>query len=261
VSPGDGDAPGATTPGAAAGRGTVAGPGPLDLDEGSVEFLERSLADLDAELAAGDLSAADHARLRDGYTARLARALRGEDPDPPPPPVGPARSPWPRRLLGGGLVVVFALVAGFGVAAMSGTRTSQDGLTGDIRTTQRNELARCLELATGTDVLEAVKCYDGVLQDDPASVEALTYRGWILVRTNDARLLPVAAQSLDQAVALDPTYPDARAFRAVVLLQLGRAAEAGAELDAFDALDPPQLMKDLVAQFGLREQIQSQLGG
>ena len=68
------------------------------LDEGSVEFLERSLADLDAELAAGDLSAADHARLRDGYTARLARALRGEDPDPTPPPVGPARSPWPRRL-------------------------------------------------------------------------------------------------------------------------------------------------------------------
>ncbi len=245
MSPGDGDAPTAT--------------GALDLDEGSVEFLERSLADLDAELAAGDLSPADHARLRDGYTARLARALRGEDTDPLPPSVGPARSSWPKRLLGGGLVALFALVAGFGVARMSGTRTSQDGLTGDIRTTQRNELARCLELATGPDVLDAVKCYDGVLQSDPGSVEALTYRGWILVRTNDARLLPSAAQNLDQAVALDPDYPDARAFRAVILLQLGQPAEAQAELAAFDALDPPQLMKDLVTQFGLREQIETQL--
>ncbi|MPY95728.1 MAG: tetratricopeptide repeat protein [Acidimicrobiia bacterium] len=69
-----------------------------------------------------------------------------------------------------------------------------------------------------------------------------------------------AEQNFDRAVALDPAYPDARAFRAVLLERLGRPAEALAELDAFDALDPPQLMSDLVAQFQLRERVEAQLG-
>lgn len=228
----------------------------------SVEFLRRSLEDLDAELAAGDLSPEDHARLRDDYTARLARALRGGEPSGPPPPASaaPART-WARRLVAGALVVGFAVGAGALVARTSGTRTSRDALSGDIRASQRAELARCLELAGAADVLESVRCYDGVLDADPANVEALTYRGWVLVRTGDERLLEAAEGNLDRAVALDPAYPDARAFRAVLLSQLGRPAEALAELDAFDALDPPPLMRDLVAQFQLRERLEAQLAG
>jgi len=229
----------------------------------SVEFLRRSLVDLDAELAAGDLSPEDHARLRDEYTARLARALRGQAADPVPAsaPAGGSARPWARRLLGGGLVVLLAVVAGVAVARMSGTRTSGDSLTGDIRATQRSELDRCLELSSRSEVLESVRCYDGVLDADPANVEALTYRGWVLVRIGDERLMDSAAQNLDRAVALDPAYPDARAFRAVLFDRLGRPAEAKAELDAFDALDPPPFMRDLVAQFGLRERIEAQLAG
>ena len=110
----------------------------------SVEFLRRSLEDLDAELAAGDLSPEDHARLRDDYTARLARALRGAAPPTasPPGPSRPAR-PWAARVLVGAVVVVFAVGAGLLVARTSGTRTSQDALTGDIRASQRAELDRC----------------------------------------------------------------------------------------------------------------------
>jgi tetratricopeptide (TPR) repeat protein len=226
-----------------------------------VEFLRRSITDLDAELAAGDLSPEDHARLRDEYTARLARVLRGEPAEPVPasPSSSASSGPWARRALGGALVVLLAVGAGLAVARMSGTRTSQDSLTGDIRSNQRTELDRCLELASRADVLESVRCYDGVISADPTNVEALTYRGWVLVRTGDERLTGAAAQNLGQAVALDPTYPDARAFRAVLLSQLGQAAEAKAELDAFEALDPPQLMRDLVAQFQLRERIDAQL--
>ena len=56
------------------------------LDRESVAFLRRSLTDLEAEWAAGDLDDEDHARLRDEYTTRLARALRGEgDGDAAPP--------------------------------------------------------------------------------------------------------------------------------------------------------------------------------
>lgn len=231
-----------------------------------IEFLRRSLADLDAELAAGELTPRDHARLKDDYTARLAAALRGEGEAPVDASVGAGpvrgrRGPWARRVLGGGLVLALAVGAGVAVARTSGTRTSQDSLTGDIRQTQRGDLDRCLELASRTEVLESVRCYDEVLAADAASVEALTYRAWVLVRTGDERLLASAEENLDRAVALDPAYPDARAFRAVLLSQLGRPAEAQAELDAFDALGPPPLMRDLIAQFQLRERIEAQLAG
>ena len=40
------------------------------------DFLLKSLADLDAELAAGDIDEADHRALTDDYTARTAEVLR-----------------------------------------------------------------------------------------------------------------------------------------------------------------------------------------
>jgi tetratricopeptide (TPR) repeat protein len=46
-----------------------------DLEE-ERDFLLRSISDLDRELAANDLTASDHRRLRDGYTARAADVIR-----------------------------------------------------------------------------------------------------------------------------------------------------------------------------------------
>jgi tetratricopeptide (TPR) repeat protein len=46
-----------------------------DLEE-ERDFLLRSISDLDRELAANDLTAADYRRLRDGYTARAADVIR-----------------------------------------------------------------------------------------------------------------------------------------------------------------------------------------
>lgn len=282
----------------------------MTITEG-IEFLRRSLLDLDDELRAGDISPQDYVRLRDEYTVRLARALRedaeagggadaeraerateidggeaadageaagagdvpgeaadagdvpgeaagaGEVPGDATPP--PAAAPPPRRrqkqyrVVGVALaVLVFAVGAGVLVARTSGTRTAGQSLTGDIRQTIRDRLDHCLQLSGGGQLLEAVKCYDGVISDQPSSAEAYTYRAWTLVRTSDARLWPTAQQNLDQAVALDPSYPDARVFRAVLYREQGRLADARADLAAFDALNPPQMMRDLVDQMGLR---------
>ena len=43
------------------------------------DFLLRSLDDLDAERAAGDLDTSDHAALADDYTRRLAEVARSID--------------------------------------------------------------------------------------------------------------------------------------------------------------------------------------
>jgi tetratricopeptide (TPR) repeat protein len=154
-------------------------------------------------------------------------------------------------------VLVFAVGAGVLVARTSGTRTAGQSLSGDIRQTVRQRLDQCLQLSGVGQLLEAVKCYDGVITDQPSSAEAYTYRAWTLIRTRDSRLWPASQQNLDHAVSLDPSYPDARVFRAVLYRDQGRVAEARADLGVFDALNPPQIMRDLVDQMGLRASLES----
>jgi hypothetical protein len=274
-----------------------------DVDQESLAFLRRSLVDLDDELAAGDLSPEEHARLRDQYTLRLARALRGEDamgvagsgapagagvadadaegrvdadgrveaePSSDGGGVGggslattasprrPSRRPrrrWARPAAWALFVAALAVGGGVLVARSSGSRTAGQAASGEIRQGISARLDQCLQLAQGTGALDAVKCYDGVLADQPTSVEALSYRAWTLIRIGDPRLVAVAGQNLDQAVSLDPTYPDARVFRAVLRRDLGRLDDARADLAAFDALNPPELMRTLVDQMGLRDSL------
>jgi cytochrome c-type biogenesis protein CcmH/NrfG len=226
----------------------------------SVAFLRRSLTDLEQEWAAGDLDPADHAQLRDEYTTRLAWALRGERDGEGAPPEARGSTPTAGRprwvwLLWGLFVAGLALGAGVLVARSSGSRTSGQALTGEIRQGAAGRLDQCHELSQGTDVVGAVKCYDAVLKDQPSSVEALTYRAWTLIRTGAPALLQAASDNLDQAVSLDPSYADARVFRAVVRRDLGRVDEARADLAAFDALNPPQLMRSLVDRMGLRDSL------
>jgi tetratricopeptide (TPR) repeat protein len=227
-----------------------------------VAFLRASLVDLDAELAAGDLSPADHRRLADEYTARLAAALRAQrgTPDPAIPDAAAHQGSGPgrgraRRLAVAGGVALFAVAAGLGVARLSGTRTSNDTITGSIEGAVRGRLDTCLELSNVGSALEALRCYDDVLAQEPSSVEALTYRGWTLVRVGDDRLMASAEENLQAAVRIDPAYADARVFRAVLYLRTGRPADAQAELDVFDSLNPPLAMRELVEGFQLRPRI------
>ena len=84
-------------------------------------FLLRSLRDLDAEHAAGDVDDVDYATLRDGYTKRAADVLRAiEEGKAALPPAGGPR--WARTWPSSPLVVAVALGAGWLVARSSGQR-------------------------------------------------------------------------------------------------------------------------------------------
>jgi hypothetical protein len=265
-----------TAPGTSATRPAL-GPASLAALEEERDFLRTSLEDLERERAAGDLDDADYQALHDDYVARTAAVLRAIEARRAVPPARPPRRrrAWPVRLAAVAGVVVFGLGAGLLVARIAGTRTSEDSLTGDIRTSTAQELQRCLELASvafrggdagagqgsgeGGELLSAVQCYSGVLARQPSNAQALAYRGWLLVRTGSPELASTGAKDLDAAVAADPTYPDARAFRAVVFHRLGQPQQAKAELDALDALGPPPIIDQILDQFGVRAGVEEAL--
>ena len=212
------------------------------------DFLLASLRDLQREREAGELSERDYQALRDDYTARAAvvlRALeRGKDR-----PATPRDRPQPvrtRRSLGITVVVIVAIagVAGGAVAAFSGQRQAGAPLTGSLPDTPSGRMQQALELESQGKAADALKIYDELLRGDPRNVQALAYRGWLLKR---AGLPDKAMESLDQAVAIDPKFPDAHFFRGMVLYQ-DRKDPAGAvtEFRLFLSNNPPQEMVPLV---------------
>jgi len=216
------------------------------------DFLLRSLEDLERERAAGDVDEHDYLALKDDYTVRAARVLRSLDAGTAEDSAG--RGIGRRTLVSGAAVVLFAVVAGLLVAQASGRRDAGDTATGDIRQSVTEKLNEAGRRSGQGDVEGAVGLYDEVLDVDPDNVEAMTYRGWVLVLSGDtAEGLP----ALLEAATTDPTYPDVHAFLAVVLFRNGLVAEAARELDRLDALDPPAAIRQLTA--GLRAQVDAAL--
>jgi len=209
------------------------------------DFLLRSLDDLETERNAGEVDDESYARLHDDYTARAAaviRALRdGVDARPVAPPL-----PWRRRLLAGGAIGAFALVAAIALAAALGARLPGELASGNQEQERDAEdrrasleaaveenpddvaarlaLARFLE-ADG-DLAGALRQYDEVTARDPENADALAQGGRILYLTASqtppeqaAELVAASRERLDRAIAADPEYADARFFRAVLLAQ------------------------------------------
>ncbi len=217
------------------------------------EFLLRSLHDLDAERAAGDLDEGDFEALRDDYTARAAAVLRlldereateGDATEVEPPAIAAPRRAGRGKLAA--TVVVLALVsggAGYVVAGSSGERLSTDEVSGDIVEGSNDRITRAQVLASEGRILEAVRVYDDLLDDDPENPVALTQRGWLLSRV-DASLVDSGLASIERAIALDPGYPDAHFFRGMILWRA--KAEPAQAVEAFqrgiDARPPPDLL-------------------
>jgi tetratricopeptide (TPR) repeat protein len=243
------------------------------------DLLLKSLRDLDAERAAGEMGDDDYQTLKDDYTARAAAVLRAIEagraggarptaartPDrgqegsgrEGPTRVGPGRRPpggsrrgRPRaaplrtpvrrqRSVAITLGVAFAIVAvaTISVVVFAGGRDPGEPVTGSVPGSPSARIAEALSLETEGRAVDALKLYDEVLREEPGNVEALAYRGWLLKR---AGLPDKALESLDRAVAADPTFPDAHFFRGMVLYQdKGDPAGAVAEFEAFLANDPP----------------------
>ena len=212
------------------------------------DFLLASLRDLEAEHDAGDLDDADYATLRDDYTARAAEVLRAIEADHRRLAEAP-RASVGRRAVWLGVVAVALVLAVVLVVQGSGRRSGSDGLTGDLPRTRTGQLAEAQAKLADGDLDGALEIYDVVLDADPSDVEALTYSAWVgrMGELSDDEALA----RLDEALALDPSYPDAQVFRAMVLQSACRSQEAGDQLARVDGADLPPFMLQLVGSFGV----------
>lgn len=234
------------------------------LDEERSTLL-RSLTDLDAEYAAGDLDEVDYQALRDDYIARTAAVIRRraavENGIAEQVVAAKSAAPRWRKPVAIAATVVAALGSGIAVARFAGERVGDQGLTGTVNAAganRSNEVAELLKAAQdqlAADPLASLKSYDAVLGIDPQNPEAIAYGGWLLrivaqsaEGPNRDELLSRAKDRLDRAIAVAPDYPDARAFRGVLLLRdLEDPVAANKDFEALDALDPPPFVKQLVA--------------
>ncbi len=227
--------------------------------------LLRSLSDLEAEYAAGDLDDDDYRALKDDYVARTAAVIRRrtKTQEGISQRVEIAKSTVPRWRTPVAVVATMAaaLGAGLAVARFAGERVGTQGLTGTVnaagadRSAEVSKLLKEAQDKLASDPLASLKSYDAVLAIDPQNPEAIAYGGWLLrIVAQSAEgptrdeLLARAKSRLDDAVAVAPNYPDARAFRGVLLLRdLDDPTAANKDFEALDALDPPPFVKQLVA--------------
>jgi cytochrome c-type biogenesis protein CcmH/NrfG len=209
--------------------------------ESERDFLLRSIADLETERDVGNLDDERYRALKDDYTARAAAVLRsieeGRDASPAPAPV-----PKKRKLLTGGAVVAFVVVAALALAAASGNRHDGQTITGnaqsgdDRRAALERQVREHPDDAAGhlvfgrylvevQDWPEAVKQYLAAAKLDPKNPEANAYAGWMLFQVAQSpnaddktrtELTDGALGRLDAAVSAAEDYPDAHFFRGMV---------------------------------------------
>jgi len=238
------------------------------------DFLLRSLEDLEREYAAGDVDDSDFEELKDDYTARAAAVIRAiEDRTEAVKSLRPQRN-WQRTALGLVLVGAMAVGASWVVFRNAGTRAPGQGLTGDIRQDSSNLILQAqgltgqaqasLQAGDSAKAIKqfesAVQTYDKALEISPENVQALTYRGWVLHTIALSSEPSVAAEFdrqaleyLDEAIAIDPLYSDARVFRAILERNAGDFAAAKVDLDAIDMNAIPMYMIQMVN--GVKEDV------
>jgi tetratricopeptide (TPR) repeat protein len=223
-----------------------------------------SLRDLEAEHDAGDVDDHDYQQLEDDYTARAAAVIRAIDGHHRT--VATHRRPvsWGRRLLTIGAVALVALLAGVLVARSAGQRDAADTITGGVRQSTRDQLLAARQQFGDGDLDAAIATYDDVLADDPANLEALTYRGWMYrqkatteTSSDPVPSLKASIADLKAALAVDPTDGSALTFLAVLYGDLGRPADAIATLDQVPPGGTPSFMASTVEQF--RQEMETML--
>lgn len=235
------------------------------------DFLLRSLADLEAEHAAGELTDGRFAELRDQYTVQAATVLRaidrcgrapqlvGGDPETAPQPLRRGR-----RLALAAVAAALLVAVGGGLLVRSlGDRQPGQTITGNAQsaTTDLDQLARAARqrpddvdaqvayasaLMQAGEAVDALRAFDAAAAIDPSAPGPKAYSGWLVYL---AGLTDEALSRIDAAIAADADYPDARFFRGMVLLR-GRDDRAGAvaEFRRFLELAPPGPEREQVAQ-------------
>lgn len=210
----------------------------------NAEFLERSLADLEREHEAGDLTDRHYRQLKADYERRL----RGEAPLPRP---GARRSLVVASVA---FVVVVAVAAGVLVARSAGRRAIGATFTGNAAVTTPalapapvdEDLARCATLE-GT---EAIDCYTGYTEANPDDPEGWMRFGLFAVNAgvqgDSDELLTAGETFLERAVGLDPDAVEPRVYLAVLLERTGQTDRLAEECTALATADVPTDLSELV---------------
>lgn len=227
------------------------------------DFLLRSLADLEAEHAAGELTEDHFRHLHDQYTVQAATVLRAIERVGTPTGAPVVRRPRRRRRVLAGAALVLALAGAGGTLLARSLADRQDGetITGNAQSTPDNlavlaraarqrpddfdaQMTYAAALMEDGQAVEALRTFDAASRLDPTSAAPKAYGGWIVFL---AGLTDDALPRLDAAIATDPSYPDAHFFRGMVLLR-GRGDTAGAlvELRRFLDLAAPGPERDQV---------------
>lgn len=225
-------------------------------------FLLRSLRDLEREREAGDVDDADYETLRDGYTVRAADVLRQiEDGKRSLAPAPPRR--WGLVIGVSAAIVLGAVGIGLVLANAWGERGADQEITGftpgdDVRSVLANARAAMSrgDFATANElflVADQAELERGV--DNP---EARAYVGWtfaLLTVSNpdeaqSSEQLDLAVLALEQAVAMDPDYPDPHCFLAIIEFQFrGDAVAALEHVEICESRNPPADIADLITGF------------
>lgn len=216
------------------------------------DLLLRSLDDLDREHAAGELDDGDHEALRDEATRRTAEVVRAIESGR----VAVAAGPRPGRgrvVLTGLAVAALAVAAGVAVASSSGSRKPGSFGSGEVRDLTDDRLEEASALARDGEVQGALDLYDGVLEDDPQNVEALSERGLLLASLSEAAGLPdllvSGRASVDRALQIDPGNPRPLFYLGLIERLEGDEEAAVATLREALAADPPPLLRQNIESF------------
>ncbi len=233
---------------------------PLDQTRAELEAEKvlalRALRELTLDHQAGHLADEDYAELRARYEARASEILKRLDSLPPeraargapaaPAPVAPV--PWSRQpvVLTGAAVglVVFGVVLGVLVVRFTGPAPPDSpadavpgpvagspampgapptGSDGSPRSIPPGMLQGMLQAARASlqagRVQEAIAAYQAVLKREPSNVDALTHFGLILAMA-DVNHADRALEFFDRALAVNPDYPEALSYTALVRYEL-----------------------------------------
>ena len=134
-----------------------------------------------------------------------------------------------------------------------------------MRETPSQRAQSCIR-TVNTDPAGTIECFKNVLDKDPRNVVALTWLAWSLELTSgnlpvqEAAQLQTSAEDLiNRAVAVDPNYSYARAFRAVIAYRHGHYADAKRFLADFRNGQPSADAVSVIGQMGLEQKIDEAL--
>jgi tetratricopeptide (TPR) repeat protein len=207
-----------------------------------LEAVRRAIAALDADLAAGRLTAEEHARQRaerEREVGRLFLSLRDAqqraagDRRPPPPPAPASRAPsWLRSpwALGATALLLLAASVGAGVvlaSRWSGPRQSAPTAAGPPAASAPDPTAPMGDIA--------LRALERVVSGNDASVESLLQYGHVML---DQGKVDEAQKVYDRVVAREPRNVEAITHLGAVLHQRGRVDEALAKVDEALRIDP-----------------------